>query len=219
MKPETDGTDPAPCDCLAPSYFIDFETPSVASTANDIIKDIDVEDVSTQAQKLFYFVRDHVPYKVLWGLPTRKYLKASTTLARGFGFCIPKAILLVALARAVNIPARLHFADIINHLASDNLQKAMGTTLFVFHGYAEVYIDDTWLKVNPAFDLALAEDKGYYPVEFDGHDDAVFQATDKLGNPQFEYVKDRGTFVDVPYRQIVDAWIDAYGHILETPSI
>ena len=58
-----------------------------------------------------------------------------------------------------------------------------------------------------------------YSVEFDGHNDAVFQATDRLGNPQFEYIKDRGTFADVPYRQIVDAWIDAYGVMLETPNI
>jgi len=219
MKPENHGMDPAPSECLAPSYFIDFDTPAVASTANEVVKDIDPVDVPAMAQKLFYFVRDHVPYKVLWGLPTRKYLKASKTLARGFGFCIPKAILLAALARAVKIPARLHYADIINHLASDNLQKAMGTTLFVFHGYAELFIDETWLKVNPAFDLALTEDKGYYPVEFDGHDDAVFQATDRLGNPQFEYVNDRGTFVDVPYKQIIDAWIDAYGGMLEQGNI
>lgn len=215
MKIKLISNESAMAEYLTPTYFIDFNNPAVTSAAEDIVHGIDANDMSEQARKLFYFVRDHIPYKILWGLPMRKYLKASTTLARGYGFCIPKAILLVALARAVNIPARLHFADIINHLASENLQKAMGTTLFVFHGYAELFIDETWLKVNPAFDLALAEDKGYFPVDFDGHDDAVFQPTDQLGNPQFEYVKDRGTFANVPYKQIVDAWIDAYGNMME----
>ncbi|HME53794.1 MAG TPA: transglutaminase domain-containing protein [Candidatus Lokiarchaeia archaeon] len=219
MRNENEGEDPAPGDCLAPTYFIDSCDPAIASKAESIVNGIDDADVAEKARQLFYFVRDNIPYKILWGLPTRKYLKASTTLARGFGFCIPKAILLAALARAVKIPARLHYADIINQLASENVQKAIGTNLFVFHGYAELFIDEAWLKVNPAFDLALTEDKGYYPVEFDGHDDAVFQATDRLGNPQFEYVHDRGTFADVPYRQIVDAWIETYGGMLETSNI
>jgi transglutaminase-like putative cysteine protease len=195
---------------LAQTYFMDFGNPAVATKARDLVIGTSIDDVSARAQKLFYFARDQVPYKILWGLPTRTYLRASKTLERGFGFCIPKAILLVALARAIGIPARLHFADIINHLASENLQKAMGTKLFVFHGYAEFFINDTWLKVNPAFDLALTENKGYYPVEFDGHSDAVFQATNRLGSPHFEYVKDRGTFADVPYKEIVDAWTDTY---------
>jgi transglutaminase-like putative cysteine protease len=203
---------------LAPTYFIDFETPAVASTAQDLVKDASEDDLAGRARCLFYFVRDHIPYKVLWGLPTRSYLRASSTLSRGYGFCIPKATLLAALGRAIGIPSRLHFADVINHLASKNIQKAMGTNLFVFHGYTEFLIDGEWLKVNPAFDLALSENKGYHPVEFDGHDDAVFQATDLLGNPHFEYAKDHGTFADVPYKQIVDAWNEAYGEMWKVTS-
>jgi transglutaminase-like putative cysteine protease len=198
---------------LRPTPFMDFDTPAVARVAKEIVNGYDPSEKASMATKLFYFVRDKIPYRVLWGLPTRKYLKASETLARGYGFCIPKAILLAALARANGIPSRLHFADIINHLASENLQKAMGSKLFVFHGYAELFLDGAWLKVNPAFDLALTETKGYFPVEFNGTRDAVFQQTDKLGNPHFEYVKDRGTYADVPFKEIVDAWIEAYGSV------
>ncbi len=197
---------------LHPTYFIDFDVSDVEKTAKDIVLGINSADSAGMAIKLFYFVRDKIPYRVLWGLPTRKYLKASATLTRGYGFCIPKAVLLVALARANGLPSRLHFADIINHLASANLQKAMGSKLFVFHGYAEIFFDSAWHKVNPAFDLALSDDKGYFPVDFDGTHDAVFQKTDKLGNPHFEYLRDRGTYADVPYKEIVDAWIDAYGN-------
>ncbi|MEX2683109.1 MAG: transglutaminase family protein [Candidatus Sigynarchaeota archaeon] len=196
---------------IRPTYFIDFESPAVARAARETVAGHDPADKAGMAVKLFYFVRDTIPYRVIWGLPTRKYLKASETLSRGYGFCIPKATLLVALARANGIPARLHFADIINHLASDNLQKVMGSKLFAFHGYAELLLNGTWFKVNPAFDLALSEDKGYFPVDFDGRRDAVFQKTDKLGNPHFEYVLDRGTYADVPYKEIIDTWIEKYG--------
>jgi transglutaminase-like putative cysteine protease len=198
---------------LHPTYFIDFDAPAVEKVAKKIVQGNDTGDKVGIAIKLFYFVRDTIPYRILWGLPTRKYLKASETIARGYGFCIPKAVLLVALARANCIPSRLHFADIINHLASDNLQKAMGSKLFVFHGYAELFVDNAWHKVNPAFDLALSDDKGYFPVDFDGTHDAVFQKTDKLGNPHFEYVRDRGTYTDVPFKEIVDAWIETYGNV------
>ncbi|MBN2151751.1 MAG: transglutaminase domain-containing protein [Candidatus Lokiarchaeota archaeon] len=198
-------------DYLRPTYFVDFDTPAVERVARDIVAGHDPGDRAGMAVKLFYFVRDTIPYRVLWRLPTRKYLRASETISRGHGFCIPKAILLVALARAVGLPSRLHFADIVNHLASEGLQKAMGSKLFVFHGYAEILVDGAWLKVNPAFDLALTENKGYFPVEFNGAQDAVFLQTDKLGNPHFEYVRDRGTFADVPYKDIVDAWIETYG--------
>jgi transglutaminase-like putative cysteine protease len=197
---------------LRPTQFMDFDTLAVARVAKEIVNAIDPDEKIAMAIKMFYFVRDTIPYRVLWGLPSRKYLKASETLSRGYGFCIPKAILLAALARANGIPSRLHFADIINHLASENLQKAMGSKLFVFHGYTELLIEETWLKINPAFDLALSENKGYFPVEFNGTRDAVFQQTDKLGNPHFEYVLDRGTYADVPFKEIVDAWIEAYGN-------
>ncbi|HMF32150.1 MAG TPA: transglutaminase family protein, partial [Candidatus Lokiarchaeia archaeon] len=120
------------------------------------------------------------------------------------------ATLLVALARAVGIPARLHFADIRNFLLTEKLRQGMGTDLFVFHGYSEVQVDGAWLKVTPAFDLALTEDKGFIPVDFDGSSDAVLHETDNLGNPHFEYVLDRGTYADVPYTEICSAWMDAY---------
>jgi len=197
---------------LAPTRFIDADHPAVVAKAREIVQGTDAGDTVERAKRLFYFVRDQVPYKIIWGLPTKKYLRASVTLERGYGFCIAKATLLAALARALGIPSRLHFADIINHLAPKKLTDAMGSNVMVFHGYAEMYLDGKWLKVNPAFDLPLAEDKGYHPVEFDGTHDAVFSETDKLGNPHFEYVRDRGTRSDVPFKEIVDAWIEAYGN-------
>lgn len=196
---------------MQPTKFVDFDHPRVRARAEALVAGIAPEDVRARAQRLFYFMRDEIPYRITVELPTRRTLRASYTLARGEGFCIPKATLLVALARAVEIPARLHFADIRNHLLSPQLLEFMGTNLFVYHGYAELLLEGEWLKVNPAFDLALTEDKGFIPVEFDGTSHAVFQPTDKTGNPHIEYVRDRGTFADVPYTAIIQAWIETYG--------
>lgn len=196
---------------LAPTWFIDAGNPAVMAKASEIVQGLDSSDSVGLATRLFYFVRDKIPYKIIWGLPTRKYLRASVTLERGDGFCIAKASLLAALARVLGIPSRLHFADIINHLAPKKLTDAMGSNVMVFHGYTEFFLAGHWLKVNPAFDLPLAEDKGYHPVDFDGTHDAVFKETDRLGNPHFEYVRDRGTRPDVPFKEIIDAWTDAYG--------
>ncbi len=193
---------------LKPTKFIDFDNPSVSGLAKKLIEGVKPSDTTEQARRLFYFVRDKIAYKVVMTMFTRKALRASETLKRGHGFCIPKATLLVALARAIGIPARLHFADIINRLLSENLRKMMGTNLFVFHGYSEVFLEGEWYKVTPAFDLALTLDKGYIPVEFEKN--GILQKTDALGNPHFEYVRDRGAYSDVPYTEIVNVWFDTY---------
>jgi transglutaminase-like putative cysteine protease len=195
---------------LRPTKFIDYTVPAVAEKAQELVSEVDRADTAERARRLFYFVRDNISYKMLLEPLSRKYLRASSTLARGYGFCIAKATLLVAFARAVGIPARLHFADIRNFLISDRVRRGMGTDMFVFHGYSEVLVDGVWLKVTPAFDLALTEDKGFIPVDFDGNSDAVLHETDSLGNPHFEYILDRGTYADVPYTEICTAWMDAY---------
>ncbi len=193
---------------LRPTKFIDFDKPELSSLAKKLIEGVPPDDTTEQARRLFYFVRDKIRYKIFLAIPMRKEMRASETLKRGEGFCITKATLLVALARAVGIPARLHFADITNRLVSDYVRKLMGTNLFVYHGYSEVFLNSEWYKVTPAFDLGLSMDKGYIPVEFGPN--AVLQKTDALGNPQFEYVTDRGTYADVPYTDIMNAWFEAY---------
>ena len=93
------------------------------------IFDYDVELVSEKAQiiteskqtdkekavALFYSVRDEIRYNLYALGELREYNKASVVLERGNGFCFQKAILLVAQARSLGIPARLRFADIRNH--------------------------------------------------------------------------------------------------------
>ena len=62
-------------------------------------------------------------------------------LSNGHGWCVPKAVLLAAACRAAGIPARLGFADVRNHLSTERMRQTMQTDLFIWHGYADLWID------------------------------------------------------------------------------
>jgi transglutaminase-like putative cysteine protease len=78
----------------------------------------------------------------------------------------------------------------------------MGTDVF-FHGYAELFIGQRWVKATPAHNLAMCERFGIIPVEFDGTSDAVFHPLDRQGRRHTEYLRYHGTFADLPYEQII----------------
>ena len=168
------------------------------------------------AKKLFYFVRDGIKYRIaLFQKIDRKQFKASLTLKRGYGFCISKAILLIALCRACEIPARLHLADIRNHRIPEALKKFIGTDILLFHGYADIFINDRWVKVNPAFDIELCRRNNFIPVEFNGYKDALSHPFDTKGRPHIEYLKDRGSFTDLPLDLILQGLKEYYGPLDE----
>ncbi|MFX1514221.1 MAG: transglutaminase family protein [Promethearchaeota archaeon] len=100
---------------LQPTYFIDFQSPTVHDLAENLQKG-DYHQTEL-VKKIFEHVRDTIKYSIeIFRQDFQASdFKASTTIKKGKGFCIPKSIALVALLRAASIPARLHFADIINH--------------------------------------------------------------------------------------------------------
>ncbi|MCS6806331.1 MAG: transglutaminase family protein [Acidobacteriota bacterium] len=186
---------------LQPTPFIDWDTPSVIqfaqSTVGEASSDID------KAVRLYYRVRDEIRYDPYHIELRPEMMKASAVLARGFGFCIEKAVLLAAAARALTIPSRLGFADVRNHLATERLRQWLQTDLFVFHGYTELWLEGRWVKATPAFNRSLCERFGVKPLEFDGRHDSVFHPFDANGQVHMEYVRDRGQFADVPFEAMV----------------
>ncbi len=193
---------------LRPTAFIDFDHPAVSALARDV--SAGARDPADAASRLFARVRDHIVYTVKVDFTDPDAYRASTTLARGDGFCIPKSTLVVALLRCVGIPARLHFADLRNRLVPDDLRRLMGTDVFVFHGYVEAYLDGRWLRATPSFDPGTCERRGIVPVEFDGHGDALLHAHSADGRLQFEYLADRGTRDDVPFEEILPVLREVY---------
>jgi transglutaminase-like putative cysteine protease len=207
-------------DYLKPTAFIDSDDPAVIAYAEQLIGEA-TDDVE-KARRLFYGVRDDIRYAPYGIEYSRSALTASATLARGEAFCVPKAVLLAAVARAVGIPSRLGFADVRNHLATQRLLALMGSDLFIYHGYAELYVGGRWVKLTPAFNLSLCEKFGVVPLDFDGTEDAVFQPYDTAGRRHMEYVHDHGTFSDMPFERIRTAYHEAYpkmfGHAAWSPE-
>jgi len=197
---------------LRPTFFMDYENPSIQEKAKELTKGIPKNEDINKAIKLFYFVRDQIKYSVQNARESynKKNWKSSLTLQRGFGFCIPKSILLASLARAVGIPSRLHYVDIINHMTSERLRKDMGSNLFIFHGFVELFLNGKWVEANCAFDKELCIRKNFPWVDFDGVKDGLFASINKDGKPFVEYIKDRGVYNDAPHQEIMQTWAEEY---------
>lgn len=198
---------------LASTRFIDSDSASVIVFCHQVIGCEKTE--KGKAIRLYMAVRDGIrysPYHISF-LPER--FKASWVLGKKVGFCVQKAILLAALARAAGIPSRLGFADVRNHLMSDRLAELMKTEVFVFHGYTELFLNHKWVKTTPAFDLSVCERQGVKPLGFDGETDSVFQPFDSSGNRHIEYLTDHGCFDDFPLMKMIRAFKRAYPHLFQ----
>ena len=188
--------------------FANSNHPEVISFAHDVIKNLRNEHEITIS--LYNAVRDQFPYNPYHLDTSKEGLKANHILKLGFGFCIPKATLLVACLRATGVPARIGFADVKNHLTSKRLSNLLGTNLFVFHGYADIYIHGKWVKATPAFNIELCSKAGIKPLDFDGYTSSLFHEYDIQGRMHMEYVNQRGVFFDIPYEDLVHCWKEHY---------
>lgn len=194
---------------LKPTPAIDCETGSIKEKAQELTSG--QEKMAEKTKSLFYFVRDEIKYNPFSPRYLPEHYRASTILDRGEGYCVQKAVLLAALARAIGIPARLRFANIRNYLPFGKLAEIMETNLFVYHGYDELYIEGKWVKATPTFDLKMCQDHRIIPVEFDGKKDALFHSHNQDGELQIEYVRDHGHYQALPLGEIHNARAQAYG--------
>lgn len=192
---------------LAPGRFVDSGHPAVVEFARRHAKGAsDLE----RAVSLYYAVRDGVRYNPFLDFSTEAAFRGSVCLDRGEGFCIGKAALLAACARAVGIPARVGFADVKNHLTTPRLAERMGTDLFVYHGFAELWLEGKWVKATPAFNLDLCRKFRVKPLDFDGLNDSIFHPFDADERRHMEYLRDRGSYADVPVAEIQRVFRDTY---------
>jgi transglutaminase-like putative cysteine protease len=195
---------------LQPTAILNFEHPAVAHYRDRLTPDGGNDPVAA-AVKLFYAVRDGIRYDPYSPFYLPQHYRASAVLKRGKGYCVGKAALLCALGRSCRIPSRLGFATVRNHLASQQLIDYLGSDRFVFHGYVEFYLEGRWVKATPAFNTELCERHHVDALEFNGREDAVFQAYNRENNRFMDYIEDLGIFNDVPVQQIVAAWKKEYG--------
>ncbi len=193
---------------LLPTYYIDSDHPRVINFAEHHSK-IGASDIEN-AVSLYYAVRDGIRYNPFSIRPAKETMKASAVLKEGQGYCVAKAVLLAACARCLNIPARLGFADVRNHLTTKKLKEKMQTDLFIYHGYTDLFLNDRWVKATPAFNGSLCEHFNIKSLEFDGTKDSIFHPFDNSGKRHMEYVRDHGVFSDLPWERVLTESMKLY---------
>jgi len=183
------------------SRFVDSESPVVIEFARSA--SAGAKDETGAVLRLYSAVRDEILYDPYVDWTDPNVFRASAVLNAKRGFCVGKASLLAASARVLGVPSRLGFADVKNHMTSARLYERMKTDVFRWHAYCELHLDGKWVKATPAFNASLCERLGVKPLEFDGQTDSLFQPFDRTGRKHMEYVRDRGTFPDVPFETIL----------------
>ena len=193
---------------LRPTWFIDSDHPAIVDFARQAVGD--ERDETARALRLFYAVRDGIRYTAYGIRLARASFRASDTLTSGRGWCVTKSCLMAAAARANGIPCRLGYATVRNHLATRKLREMMGTDLFYYHGYNELYLGGRWIKATVAFNASLCQKAGLKPLDWDGATDSLYHPFDVAGNRHMEYVDDYGPVADVPYDAIIGKFREVY---------
>ena len=161
---------------------------------------------------LYYAVRDGIRYN-----PFLDFADASVTgprrclEANGEGFCVGKAALLAACARAVGIPARVGFADVKNHLTTPRARRARwAATCSCTTATPSCSSRAGGSRRRRPSTCRCARASACKPLEFDGREDSIFHPFDEDDRRHMEYLRDRGVHADVPVEEIQRAFREAY---------
>ncbi len=168
---------------LRPGSFIDSDAENVVSFARAAAGD--VSDERERIIRVYHAVRDDILYDPYVDYTDPTFYRASSILEHRRGYCVSKASLLAAAARAVGTPARVGYADVKNHMSSPRLYERLKTDIYRWHSYTELFLEGRWVKATPAFNRTLCERLGVHPLEFDGRSDSLFQEYDPTWSPTY----------------------------------
>lgn len=183
--------------CRGSTDVIEGDHRVVAQRAQGLTKGLASD--RERATALFDAVRDEVAYDFAPRLQTRADWRASTTLERGSGFCQQKAVLLAALARAVDIPAAIGFQRIVDHkLIDTRYEHLLPGGLITFHGFNWLWLDGAWHAADATLDAGLCARRGYRLTELWPQESARLPLTDLAGEPHFDIQLEIGPFADLP---------------------
>lgn len=123
----------------------DFQHPLVSKKAEELTKGC--LTLKEKIAAIFYYVRDDIKF----GFPlAADFIKASETILLGYGQCNTKGTLFLALCKALNIPARLHFSTI-----KKEIQKGLFAGIafwllpkYLSHSWIELKVENHWIKVD-----------------------------------------------------------------------
>jgi hypothetical protein len=143
----------------------DFDHPSIVTTANELTYQHD--NLLEKIEAIFHFVRDEIKFGFT---PKWDIVKASEVLEYGVGYCNTKATLFLALAKASNIPVRIHCGLVNREILSGLLPARLLSSLPQAgpHSWIELEIEGKWESIDSYINdkqlynraLALLQDSG-----------------------------------------------------------
>lgn len=146
----------------------------VLDTIGDVVGS--EKDDTQKARKVFYWVRDKISYRV--GLWNRK---ASETLIEASGTCTNKSNLMVAMLRAIKIPAGFHVLKVkgkeyFGPIVPPMLKKSISGQST--HVHVTAFVNERWVKVDPSDDKEFSTKTSHLNpqsalVDWDGISDAL----------------------------------------------
>jgi hypothetical protein len=198
-------------DFLAPTSFLDFNATIFDGFFENFPEHFNSKEIAVW---LYNRIRDGFIYDPYHLDLKSESLKASFIFTKNRAWCVEKSILLAALARKINIPSKLGFAIVTNHIGVDRLTNYLKRPEIVFHGFVSLYIEGKWVKCTPAFDQRICRISRVTPLEFDGENDSLFQAFE--GVSEFmEYNHFYGEFEDLPIQLMHLEMKKYYPHLFE----
>tara|TARA_R110002049_G_scaffold61169_2_gene163272 strand:- start:1658 stop:2293 length:636 start_codon:yes stop_codon:yes gene_type:complete len=197
-----------------PTYYFDFENNSVQNLISEF-KTTELND-KEKAIGIYTKVRDNWKYDPYSISLLREKYKSSLIAEKQSGNCVEKSIILISCLRALGIPARLHLGKVKNYIAVEKLTEKFGSNELTPHGMVNVYLNNKWLKMSPAFNKSLCEKLNVEPLDFDGENNSFLQQFNSEGNRFMEYIDDYGYFDDVPVDFMIKNVKEHYPHIFNT---
>jgi transglutaminase-like putative cysteine protease len=133
-------------DSLAETTYCNYSHPAIQTLSTKLQGE--VEGRSDLIEKIFLFVRDQI---VFGG--DHWQVKASETLAKGYGACFNKNLLMIALLRAAKIPSKL----MANPLRKSFTKPSVGSAYLFFsdpfyHCFTQALMEDRWVAIDPTLD-------------------------------------------------------------------
>ncbi|MGB3466953.1 MAG: transglutaminase family protein [Cyclobacteriaceae bacterium] len=196
---------------LRSTYYFDYNETSV----QDMVKEFRNLPQREQISGLFLKVRDGWRYNPYVIYTKKDKYKASFLVDQHEGHCVDKSTLFIAGLRALEIPARLRLAKVVNHIATEKLTSLLGSNYIAPHGIVEVFSNDQWTKASTAFNQSLCEKYNVAPLYYDGTEDAMIQAYTQKDEKYMEYVEDYGHFDDLPFDFIFESFKTNYPQLID----
>jgi len=163
---------------LSQSELCDFQSAIIIKKADEISHK--EADKSKIAQKIFYYVRDQIPFNATLNI----FQKASKSITQKVIDYCNKVNVHLALLKARNIPGRLHYVKVKRERLKGIIPNIMYNKIPdpIGHYYCECYIHDKWVASEAIYDIGfyrgmikkgITSEKQLPTIDWDGENDLV----------------------------------------------